>query len=98
MQQHTLQQHTTQQHTTQHKTTLNTHGKTTQQHTAHQWRCPGALRRVLSGDRGQTTSEYALVLLAAGTIAMLLVGWAQGNGAIGGLFDAVLARVTALMA
>ncbi len=49
-------------------------------------------------DRGQTTAEYALVLLAAGSIAMLAVGWAQGNDAIGSLFDSVLSRITSLMA
>lgn len=48
-------------------------------------------------ERGQTTAEYALVLLAAGTIAMLAVTWAQDNGAIGNLLDAALARVTSLM-
>jgi len=29
---------------------------------------------------------------------MLVVGWAQGNDAIGSLFDAVLSRITSLMA
>jgi hypothetical protein len=41
-------------------------------------------------DRGQTTAEYALVLLGAAGIAVLLVGWATKSGAIGALFDAVL--------
>ena len=56
-------------------------------------------RRCLSvhDERGQTTAEYALVLLAAGTIAMLVVAWAQNNDAIGGLFDTVLERITGLM-
>ncbi len=49
-------------------------------------------------ERGQTTAEYALVLLAAGTIAMLVVSWAQGNGAIGSLFDTVLSKITSLTA
>jgi len=49
-------------------------------------------------ERGQTTAEYALVLLAAGSIAMLAVGWAQGNDAIGSLFDSVLSKITSLMA
>ena len=49
-------------------------------------------------ERGQTTAEYALVLLAAGSIAMLVVGWAQGNDAIGSLFDMVLSRITSLVA
>lgn len=55
------------------------------------------LRQCLD-ERGQTTAEYALVLLAAGSIAMLAVGWAQGNDAIGSLFDSVLSRVTSLLA
>jgi len=49
-------------------------------------------------DRGQTTAEYALVLLAAGTIAMLVIAWAQDNNSIGALFDAVLTRITSLVA
>ncbi len=53
-------------------------------------------RPLLSGERGQTTAEYALVLLAAGTIAMLVVSWAQGNDAIGSLFDTVLSKITSL--
>lgn len=44
----------------------------------------------LSGDRGQTTAEYALVLLGAAGVAMLLLGWATKSGAIGKLFDVVL--------
>ena len=51
-----------------------------------------------STDRGQTTAEYALVLLAAGTIAMLVIAWAQDSDAIGALFDAVLGRITELVA
>lgn len=49
-------------------------------------------------DRGQTTAEYALVLLAAGTIAMMVVAWANGSGAIGELFDSILSRITSLAA
>lgn len=51
------------------------------------------LRRFLDAARqdvGQTTAEYALVLLGAAGIAVLLVGWATQSGAIGTLFDAVL--------
>lgn len=47
-------------------------------------------------DAGQTTAEYALVLLAAGSIAMMVVAWANGTGAIGDLFDAMLSRITSL--
>ena len=41
-------------------------------------------------ERGQTTAEYALVLLGAAGMALLLLGWATQSGAIGTLFDAVL--------
>ena len=42
------------------------------------------------GDDGQTTAEYALVLLGAAGIALLLVAWATKSGAIGKLFDTVV--------
>ena len=42
------------------------------------------------GDQGQTTAEYALVLLGAAGIALLLVAWATKSGAVGKLFDAVV--------
>lgn len=48
------------------------------------------------GDRGQATTEYALVLLGAALVALLLVGWATsggGAGKIGHLFDRVLDAV-----
>ena len=44
-------------------------------------------------DRGQATTEYALVLLGAALVALLLVGWATaggGAGKIGRLLDKVL--------
>jgi hypothetical protein len=44
-------------------------------------------------DAGQTTAEYALVLLAAAAIALLLLAWAGGTDAIPRLFNAVLDRV-----
>jgi len=49
-------------------------------------------------ERGQTTAEYALVLLAAGTIAMLVIAWAQDNNAVGALFNSVLSKITSLVA
>lgn len=42
---------------------------------------------------GQTTTEYALVLLGAATVAMLLTAWAGQTNRIGSLFDAVLRSV-----
>ncbi len=41
-------------------------------------------------ERGQATTEYALVLLGAAAIALLLVAWATKTGAFGSLLDAVL--------
>ena len=49
------------------------------------------------GDRGQATTEYALVMLGAAVIALLVVGWATsggGAGKIGRLFDRVIDAVT----
>ncbi len=48
---------------------------------------------VRGDDRGQTTAEYALVLLGAAGVAMLLLGWATKSGAIGKLFDVVLSGI-----
>jgi hypothetical protein len=44
-------------------------------------------------DRGQTTAEYALVLLGAATIALLLVAWAAKTNRIGKLLDFVVDQV-----
>lgn len=40
--------------------------------------------------RGQATAEYALVLLGAAAIALLLLAWATNTDAVGRLLDAVL--------
>jgi Flp pilus assembly pilin Flp len=48
-------------------------------------------------DRGQATTEYALVLLGAALVALLLVAWATaggGAGRIGALLDRVLNEIT----
>lgn len=53
------------------------------------------LRRLhQSGESGQTTAEYALVLLAAGTIALLVITWARGENSIDELFDLVVTKIT----
>jgi len=47
-------------------------------------------------DSGQATTEYALVLLGAAVIALLVVAWATsggGAGKIGRLFDRVIDAV-----
>jgi Flp pilus assembly pilin Flp len=48
-------------------------------------------------DRGQATTEYALVLLGAAMVALLLVAWATsggGAGRIGKLLDKVLDSIS----
>jgi hypothetical protein len=48
-------------------------------------------------DHGQATTEYALVLLGAAMVALLLVAWATsggGAGRIGRLLDRVLDAVS----
>lgn len=47
----------------------------------------------LTPDRGQATAEYALVLLGAAAIALLLIAWATQTGAVGRLLDAVLESI-----
>ena len=47
-------------------------------------------------DRGQATTEYALVMLGAAVVALLVVSWATaggGAGKIGRLFDRVIDAV-----
>jgi hypothetical protein len=47
----------------------------------------------LTGDAGQATTEYALVLLAAALVGVLVIGWATAGGgaaAVGRLFDTVI--------
>lgn len=46
-----------------------------------------------SNDRGQTTAEYALVLLGAAAIALLLVAWATKTNRIGKLLDFVVDQI-----
>lgn len=53
-------------------------------------------RRRYTTDSGQATTEYALVLLGAAVIALLVIAWATdggGAGRIGELFDSVLTNV-----
>ena len=45
------------------------------------------------GERGQASAEYALVLLGAAAIALLIVSWATHSNKIGELFNAVLERL-----
>jgi hypothetical protein len=53
------------------------------------------VRRARRGPRagGQSTAEYALVLLGAATVAVVFIAWAGKSSRIGKLFDSVLDTV-----
>ena len=53
------------------------------------------IQRARSGPRagGQSTAEYALVLLGAATIAVVFIAWAGKSNRIGKLFNSVLDTV-----
>ncbi|MDP9402260.1 MAG: hypothetical protein M3P85_02785 [Actinomycetota bacterium] len=42
------------------------------------------------GQEGQASAEYALVLLGAAAVALLVVGWASRTNRVGRLLDGVL--------
>jgi Protein of unknown function (DUF4244) len=50
-------------------------------------------RRHVNADAGQSTAEYALVLLGAAGVALLLVAWATKTGKVTHLLNSVLDRV-----
>ena len=55
-----------------------------------------AQKRIRGGDRGQATTEYALVLLAAALVGLLVVAWATAGGGaarISRLFNRVVDSV-----
>jgi Flp pilus assembly pilin Flp len=47
-------------------------------------------RTAAADERGQTSAEYALVLLGAAAVALLIVGWATHTNRVGKLLDSVL--------
>lgn len=44
-------------------------------------------------EAGQATAEYALVLLGAAAVALLLMAWATKTGKVGKLFNTVVDSV-----
>jgi len=49
--------------------------------------------RIRTDEAGQSTAEYALVILGAVAIATLLITWATGSHAISKLFDSVIDKI-----
>jgi len=58
-----------------------------------QGRVHGEVVHALENGDGQTTAEYALVILGAAAIGTLLIAWATKSGAIGKLFDNVVEKI-----
>ncbi len=48
-------------------------------------------------ERGQTSAEYALVLLGAASVALLVALWAKKSNRVGALLDAVFDNVVELV-
>ena len=51
-------------------------------------------RARLSRQDGQTTAEYALVILAAAAVAVVLIAWAHSSGKLPAFFNRVIDEVT----
>jgi Flp pilus assembly pilin Flp len=51
------------------------------------------LRTFLRTERGQTTAEYALVILAAAAVAVVLIAWARSSGKLPAFFDSIIDQV-----
>jgi len=51
------------------------------------------VRTRLSAQTGQTTAEYALVILAAAAVAVVLIAWARSSGRLPAFFDDIIDQV-----
>ena len=49
--------------------------------------------KIALDESGQSTAEYALVILGAVAVATMLIQWATGSHAITKLFDSVVNKV-----
>lgn len=56
-------------------------------------RLAAAIRARSRWERGQTTAEYALVILAAAAIAIVLLAWARSSGKLPAFFDQIIDRI-----
>ena len=50
-------------------------------------------QRLWSEESGQTTAEYALVILGAAAVAGALIAWAGGGDVIKGFFDKIFSQL-----
>jgi len=45
-------------------------------------------------EEGQTTAEYALVILAAAAVAIVLITWARSSGKLPAFFDRIIDQIS----
>ena len=51
------------------------------------------VRATVRKQAGQTTAEYALVILAAAAVAVVLIAWARSSGKLPAFFDSIIDQV-----
>jgi len=51
-------------------------------------------RLSLRREEGQTTAEYALVILAAAAVAIVLIAWARSSGKLPAFFDKIIDEIS----
>jgi Flp pilus assembly pilin Flp len=51
------------------------------------------LRTRIAEQLAQTTAEYALVILAAAAVAVVLIAWARSSGKLPAFFDNIIDQV-----
>jgi Flp pilus assembly pilin Flp len=56
-------------------------------------RVQSTLIRRTREEEGQTTAEYALVILAAAAVAVVLIAWARSSGKLPAFFDDIIDQV-----
>lgn len=47
-----------------------------------------------SREDGQATAEYALVILAAAAVALVLIAWARSSGKLPAFFDRIIDQIS----
>jgi Flp pilus assembly pilin Flp len=52
------------------------------------------LQSMFVREEGQTTAEYALVILAAVAVAVVLIAWAKSSGKLPAFFDKIIDNVS----
>ncbi len=59
---------------------------------------PRTTHSLTRSERGQATAEYALVILGAAALAVLVLAWASTTSSVGNLLDRVLDAVASRVA